>query len=297
MLETISVDRRGALEAADKVAMKHLADLDADDMDIIETGNKKNWRLCVREEEEGQISDEIIFRVQGIMLKNNLTPKNTVSCPARKVPFISQHLEICGLDSATFREAIAKTDEVNQRFHEHFSSVTVTDLARPTSSLGPVLAASNRLFTIKTDAPTEQDTEFVAGLDPTGALERLKHRELIHAPDNMVQYFKCVPIGADSGRIKYECAVPGVFKVGDIVEIQLSFVAIQVANSEIKVTARLQAVTLLDATFTKAANTARILARIENRPQQAVRRKIGYFYEDQEEPERAAKKKTTESKP
>ncbi|KAJ6459155.1 hypothetical protein C8R47DRAFT_1226694 [Mycena vitilis] len=296
MLESISADRRDALAVADNVAMKHLSDLEADDMDIVATGNKKNWRLCVRDEEDGQVSDEVIFRAQGIVLKNNLTPKNTVSCPARKVPFICQHIEVCGLDSPTFREAIAKTEEVNERFHEHFSSVTVVDLVRPASSLGPVIAASNRLFTIKTDAPTKQDTDFVDGLDPTGALEKLKHRELIHAPDNMVHYFRFVAVGADSGKVKYEKTVPGTFKAGDIVEIQMSFVAIQAANSEIKVTARLQAVTLLDASFTKAATIARNRARIETKPQQAVRRKIGYFHEDQEEPERAAKKRNVEHK-
>ncbi|KAJ7626518.1 hypothetical protein DFH06DRAFT_1141829 [Mycena polygramma] len=271
--------------------MKHLADLDVDLMTIVETGNKKNWRLCARQEEDG-VSDEVIFRVQGILLKNNLTPKNTATCPPRKIPFICQHLEISGLKSETFRLAIAQIEEVNQQFHEHFSGSTVLDLARPVSSLGPGLGASNRLFTMKADAPTEQDTEFVDGLDPTGSLEKLKTRDLIHAPENMVSYFR-YNASAEAGEVSYERAVPGAFKVGDIVELQMCFVAIQTAHFEIKVTTRLQAVTLLDGSFTKSATSARNLAKVESKPQKAVRRKVGYFYED-EEAAKVAKKKARE---
>ncbi|KAJ6462341.1 hypothetical protein C8R47DRAFT_1225490 [Mycena vitilis] len=289
-LERISAERRASSVAANKTAMKHLADLDADEMDVVETGNRKNWRLCVRDEDD-QVADEVIFRVQGVLLKNNLTPKNTAACPARKIAFICQHLEICGLTSETFLLAIAKTEEVNQRFHEHFSSVTVVDLARPTTSLGPGLSAANRLFTSKSDAPTEQDNDFVEGVDPTGALARLKNRDLIHGPDNMVRYFRRVTDEQNSERVRYDVTVPGVFKVGDIVEVQLSFIAIQSAHQDVKVTTRLQALTLLDSSFTKAAAMARNLAKVESKPQQAVRRKVGYFYEDEEEASRATKKK------
>ncbi|KAJ6457540.1 hypothetical protein C8R47DRAFT_1227354 [Mycena vitilis] len=293
MLETVSAARRDALREADKAAMKHMADLDTECVDVVETGNKKSWRLGVREGGE-DVTDEVIVRIQGVLVKNNLIPKNTAMCPPRKIAYICQHLEICGLTSNTFRDAIAKTEEVNQRFSEHLSSVTVLDLARPSTSLGPGLTASNRLFTLKTEAPTEQDNDFVEGVDPTGALDRLKTREMIHASENMVRYFKCVTDAEDSDRVKYEDAVPGIFKSGDIVELQVSFVAIQTAHHEVKVTSRLQAVTLLDSSFTKAAAHARSLARMEPKAQVPVRRKIGYFYEDEEEPVKAAKKRSVQ---
>jgi hypothetical protein len=51
-------------------------DPQADDMRILElTEGRKNWRLCLKEEDE-EVSDEIIVRIQGILVKNNLVPKN-----------------------------------------------------------------------------------------------------------------------------------------------------------------------------------------------------------------------------
>lgn len=57
---------------------------------------------------------------------------------------------------------------------------------------GKAFSASNRIFTLKSDAPTEQDNQFHIGVDPMRYLSRLKGGLLIHAPDNIVSYFKRV---------------------------------------------------------------------------------------------------------
>jgi hypothetical protein len=36
---------------------------------------RKSWRLCIKGEEE-DVSDEVIVRIQGVLVKNNLVPKN-----------------------------------------------------------------------------------------------------------------------------------------------------------------------------------------------------------------------------
>jgi hypothetical protein len=131
------------------------------------------------------------------------------SLPSRKKAYVSQYIEICGLDSATFRSAMTKTEEINQRFAEHFSTTNVVDLIRPPCSFGLAFSCSNRFFTLRTDAPTEQDNVFLEGVDPIGVLEKMKTRDLIHAPENMVKYFKCFP-NADDGY--------GVFCIGLPVE-------------------------------------------------------------------------------
>jgi hypothetical protein len=177
---------------------------------VVETGvANKNWRLCAASEEE-DVADELVFRLQGILVKNNLIPRNLEKCclsvpsavarsqcpfslPSRKKAYVSQYIEICGLDSATFLSAMRKTEEINQRFAEHFSTTTVVDLIRPRCSFGLAFSCSNRFFTLKTDAPTEQDNPFSDGVDPIGVLEKMKTRDLIHAPENMVKYFKCSP--------------------------------------------------------------------------------------------------------
>ncbi|KAJ7077790.1 hypothetical protein C8R44DRAFT_654912, partial [Mycena epipterygia] len=47
--------------------------------------------------------------------------------------------------------------------------------------------------------------------------------------------------------------VPGGFKIGDIVELQISFVTIPAAMNRVKATIRLQAVTLLSNKYSKAS--------------------------------------------
>lgn len=56
--------------------------------------------------------------------------------------------------------------------------------------------------------------------------------------------------------------MPGSFKTGDIVEIQLSFVGIATGQGDIKVTSRLQAVTVLDNSFTKVRLDCTFIADI-----------------------------------
>ncbi|KAJ7891582.1 hypothetical protein B0H14DRAFT_2560641 [Mycena olivaceomarginata] len=282
-LEDTITARRSALQIANRLDVKHLADLDLDAVRILETGlGRKSWRLCAVSDGD-DVAEELVVRIQGILMQNKLVPRNPQSCPRRKVPFMCQYLEICGLSSDSFAISVAKLEEVNQRFTDHFSGVKVVGIAQPAVSLGPALCASNRLFTLKKDAPTEQDNMFAEGLDPVGVLERLKSTELIHAPENMVKYYK--------DKVRYEGTVPGSFKTGDVVEIQLSFVGIATGQGDIKVTSRLQAVTILDSSFTKAASEARAKAKLDVKGNTAVRRKVGYFFEDEEEPLRASKKR------
>jgi hypothetical protein len=47
-----------------------------------------------------------------------------------------------------------------------------------------------RYFTKRTDAPNESNHPFLQGVDPQGVLEKLRKHDLIHGPDNQVEYIK-----------------------------------------------------------------------------------------------------------
>jgi hypothetical protein len=53
-----------------------------------------------------------------------------------------------------------------------------------------------------------------------------------------------------SSKYEYQEFIPGGFRIGDIVEMQVCFVGVTVKNT-VKITTRLQALTLLDNSFTK----------------------------------------------
>ncbi|KAJ7705912.1 hypothetical protein B0H16DRAFT_1746992 [Mycena metata] len=126
-----------------------------------------------------------------------------------------------------------------------------------------------------------------------GVLARLKTGDLIHAPENIVNYFKRTQ-DSESNVVKYEQHVPGGFHIGDLVEMQISFVAITTGPNKVKITTRLQALTLLQNRYSKDAALKRAKAARSPIVNPAVRRKIGYFLQDDED-ERKVKKSRSRS--
>ncbi|KAJ7642479.1 hypothetical protein DFH06DRAFT_1334347 [Mycena polygramma] len=235
-------------------ALPHLADIEArsltDAYNIVEVGAaRKSWKLCTFEEGD-EVATEVVFTIQGVLTKANLVPKHVRE--PNQIIRLSQYAEICGLGSTLFEDSMANAKTVHDRFAQHFSGTAVAKWTPVLGPTGSVYSASNRLFTMKADAPTEQGTDFEPGVDPTGALESLRTSDLFHGPENVVKYFRKA-LDQETGRNKYLPSYPGAFRVGDLVEMQVSFVAIMTSQNQVKVTSRLHALTLLDASFTKAS--------------------------------------------
>lgn len=177
-------------------------------------GDKGNvWILSTNAGEDQDINqiEEVIFRIQGVITHNNLIPKDLplyvslnaisyvqqhythlISPGSRKIAYLAQHIEICGLETASFASAINKITEIRQKFAEHLFTATIFENIDRNGPFGIKFVANNRFFTKRHDAPTEQDTEFQHGVDPLGSLHKLKGSDLIHAPDNIVKYYKLV---------------------------------------------------------------------------------------------------------
>ncbi|KAJ6548899.1 hypothetical protein B0H19DRAFT_1074704 [Mycena capillaripes] len=307
-LEELAAARRTALSNRNDSAMVHMADIKAcfiyipseksnavqvEELRITALAEgRKNWRLCLREDDD-EVSDEVIVRIQGILVKNNLVPKNVRSCPQHKAQFLTQSAEITGLGTTTFDAALSKMQSIENRFGEHLAGVELTNNIVARATIGEVFSASNRIFTPHQEVPTEQDNHFEEGVDPLGHLARMKRGDLIHAPENIVKYFARVE-NSKTKEITYKGFVPGGFNTGDIVEVQVCFVAIASGGNNVKITSRLQALTLLDNSFTKDAMKTRREVMSTPALVPAVRRRVGYFHEDDED-ERQQKKSRSHS--
>ncbi|KAJ7672315.1 hypothetical protein DFH06DRAFT_1124221 [Mycena polygramma] len=294
-LENFASARREALTNRNDARIIHMAEVDSVQENRITISEahqgRQTWRICARESED-EVKDEIVFRLQGVLKKNNLVPKNLASCPRAKAPFLSQQAEICGLGSETFNESLAKIAVIHDLFSQQLAGVEMTPMGERGGGAADVVSASNRIFTLRADVPTEQDNDFQRGVDPVKLLAKMKTGELIHAPENIVTYFKRAQ-KEDNETYTYDEFVPGGFKVGDIVEMQLCFVAMASARNTVKVTMRLQALTLLDDQFTKAATAARKEAAGARPAPTAMRRKVGYFREDEDDERRVKKSRSS----
>ncbi|KAJ7709296.1 hypothetical protein B0H16DRAFT_1481016 [Mycena metata] len=265
-------------------AQPHLADLNTDAYSVVESGmSRKNWRLCTFEDED-EVGTEVIFTLQGVLSKCNLVPRHAKDCKLNQVIKLSQFAEICGLGTSLFDDSMTSATVVHDRFAQYFCGTPVSKWQPEVSPIGTVFSASNRLFTFKTDAPTEQGREFEPGVDPVGILERFKTADIFHAPENVVKYFRTVS-DQERGETKHLQSFPGAFRVGDLVEMQASFVAIMTTQGQIKVTTRLHALTLLDTSFTYEADKKRMTFQSRTAViQKQVKRKIGYLHEMGEHP-------------
>ncbi|KAJ7270156.1 hypothetical protein B0H12DRAFT_1067550 [Mycena haematopus] len=279
-LEIIASTKRDALLNRKDRSVMHLADIDLASLCEGATDN--------------DVKTEIVLRVQGILTKNNLVPQGVDSCLPAKAQYLSQHAEICGLDTSTFNDSVAKLEAINNVFAQHLMCAKFIPIAGVTGTSPFTMAASNRVFTWRSDlAATEQDNEFQNGVDPFRLLAKLKTVDLIHAPENIVKYFRRVAISDEPRKYEYNEFIPGGFIVGDIVEMQVCFVAMASGKSAVKITTRLQALTLLTNEYSKEAAVARHQATLSQTRSTAIRRKVGYYQEDEED-ERKLKKRRTE---
>ncbi|KAJ7119964.1 hypothetical protein C8R43DRAFT_960034 [Mycena crocata] len=293
-LEAIASMRRQALASRSRSSIMHLADAAVEDLVVREMHEgRQNWRLCIKDSDDN-VTDEVVLRVQGILTINNLVPTNVQACPTHKAMFLTQQAEVCGMGSRTFEDAMDNIATVVDRFAQHMGGGDVPNGSEREKHGQRFFSASNRIFTAQCDAPTEQDNEFEEGVDPFRLLAKFKNGKYIHAPENIVKYFRRVQSEEDKPG-SYEGYYPGGFAVGDIVEMQVSFVAVVKGKEQAKMTTRLQALTLLDNKFSKQqmAKAERSKARARPVASPAVRRKVGYFAADEDE-ERQIKKKRTE---
>ncbi|KAJ6581758.1 hypothetical protein B0H19DRAFT_1061274 [Mycena capillaripes] len=288
-LEELATLSKENLKNRGHESLQHLADPNLDGVFVTLSGHQtKNWRLCSNLNDD-EVVDEVVFRLQGIVTKNELVPRNGNKCSARKAIFLNQHVEICGVKTATFEACVRMLQSIHQKFFQQIAGVPIATMVAREGPDGPYFAASNRLFTSRSDVPNEQDNVFEDGVDSVGQLAKLKGTELIHAPDNIVKYYRISKSSKLAG--KYLKEIPGAFKVGDLVEMQVSFVAI-ISNKMIKVTNRLQALTLVDDSFSKTASIERFADNPTPAPRVGVRRRVGYFQEDEEEARAQKKRKS-----
>ncbi|KAF7983521.1 hypothetical protein HWV62_21068 [Athelia sp. TMB] len=123
-----------------------------------------------------------------------------------------------------------------------------------------------------------------AAVDPDGVLARIAEDEWVHTEDNKVSYFRahCTT----EGKAKYTANNPGEFKGGDLVEAQISVIAVKRRgrNKIYSLKLVLRAITLLDDGLTRTARTKRIqdTARLPMTPVRGIKRTAGYLDEEED---------------
>ncbi|KAK7054074.1 hypothetical protein R3P38DRAFT_3171588 [Favolaschia claudopus] len=219
---------------------------------------RKCWRLGAMDE-FGNVEHEISFRMQGILSKVDLVPGNITRCSLERAANLCQRVELTGIGSESFALSANNILVVQDIFRRFFAGQ-------------------------RTDGRAVEEVPFGPGVDPLGHLANFRSSDLVHTAENDVKYFRLAndldKRHALSDRDSFYEAFPAAFRKGDIVEVQGSIIAFFAKNHVVKTIFQMNVLTLLDASFSKAAEVAKSHAYKPAPPRQLLKRKVWYEQED-----------------
>lgn len=170
---------------------------------------------------------------------------------SKHIRYLKQGVTITGLGLDDFQSQLDMIPDIVALFTRAVNE----DKIQPNSIIGEfeelsTLHASNRYFTPKKDAPNAKELTFHKDVDPFGNLARLLGPAHVHIEENVVSYYERV------GNTKYVNIKPASVSVGDLVELQVSFIMVPLRENKFKATMVLRSILVLERTFTQVRNQA-----------------------------------------
>ncbi|KAF8891008.1 hypothetical protein BD779DRAFT_1384285, partial [Infundibulicybe gibba] len=222
--------------------------------------NPPVWRLIKQADESNAANidneamgemEELVVSVQGIVIRRDQLPPfaSKISPKSQSLRYLRQGVSITGLGTTSFANAIESLKKIYVIFSRSIGS-TKLQSGTPTSMFGdyPTIDTSNRYFTVKKPGHREQEHAFGVDIDPSGALSGLLGAGYYHGEDNIVRYYERTT--DNQGDPRYLPVAPVKMQVGDIVEIQMSLIAVPLREGQYKMSSVLRGVTLMDGQYT-----------------------------------------------
>ena len=185
-----------------------------------------------------------------------------------------QSVSITGLQSSTFDNIIHTVAETHALFGRAVGTENLQECEIITSYKGmSALELSNRYFTPRKDMAEDSELVLSADIDPYGSLSKAAGTGLCYTEENAVLYFERQGSNDEEYKFsdsyyhgknyysqhntfqhRYTPVKPIIFGVGDIVEVQASFMAHPLKQGKLKSTMILRGITLIDGKFTQVRN-------------------------------------------
>ncbi|KAF8875738.1 hypothetical protein CPB84DRAFT_1689515 [Gymnopilus junonius] len=205
-----------------------------------------SWRLSVWDQDTGSM-EEFPLRVQGILTAETLPPvtRNNSSDMKRFRPYMRQGVTITGIGSQTFEKCYENIQHIFVAFSNIFPEGTLEEWHGTMFGASQAFETGARYFS-RVTATMDRTMSIPFGdlVDPEGILERLVDDTYIHGPDNHVDYIW--RIVTKEGAIQYKQISPSNIRIGDIVELSISFVVFRARDKRYKMMPILKGILLLD---------------------------------------------------
>ncbi|KAF8867600.1 hypothetical protein BD779DRAFT_1464053, partial [Infundibulicybe gibba] len=210
---------------------------------VVQLEHPQTWRL-MKGGVDGEM-EELVVTVSGILSEVYLPPvaeKPTTTVSQFK--FLRQGVVITGLGSPTFEAAVEVTFEVYEIFRREFPEGKLEEWAATQYQDYAALPFSNRYVMPSRDAPNMEHIPFEATVDPQGHLEAMIPHGFVRGDDNIVEYYtQKVTTGEE--RPTFMKANPLVFRVGDLVDVQVSYIVVPLKLQKFKMLPVLRAIALV----------------------------------------------------
>ncbi|KIM72038.1 hypothetical protein PILCRDRAFT_82231 [Piloderma croceum F 1598] len=206
------------------------------------------WRLTVPTSEVTQ-SEELVLSMQGVIVNKDLPPI-LIKPNEQHQPFIRQSVQLTGFDSKEFQTCINKLQQLHQTFLRQVPEGNMEPLTLGQFRQFDTVEFATRYFTSRRDDPNGTEMPFDQSTDPNGVLARLaNNKKYFHGEDNKVLYYALKHVN-DKSPPRFFDVDPARFRVGDIVEVQITIAAVPIKNNKFKMISQLRCLALLDGTFT-----------------------------------------------
>ena len=101
-----------------------------------------------------------------------------------------QRVRLTRLSTEVFDKAVSAYRMVYDKMSAQFPPESTLPWQATVYEGHPAMDFNARYFTKRSDAPNETNLPFEGGVDPRGILEKIRGQDLIHGPDNCVQYLQ-----------------------------------------------------------------------------------------------------------
>ncbi|KAH7903789.1 hypothetical protein BJ138DRAFT_1020079, partial [Hygrophoropsis aurantiaca] len=211
--------------------------------------NPTSWRICTQGKDG--TPEELVFSLTGVIVAKNLPPITSRPGTNRgQCVYLRQAVTLMGFGSPTFSKALDGADLAYYIFARHFKEGTFLSWQHSSSQSCPdypSIDVSNRYFLLRSQNPSLTPQPFQPMVGPKSILMNIAKDELIHAEENVVYYFKCVPENIDKKRQKrVQTTNLATFRIGDVVDAQIIFCAWPTKGEKFTMTSVLRSLTMLD---------------------------------------------------
>ncbi|KAF8220026.1 hypothetical protein L208DRAFT_1336195, partial [Tricholoma matsutake] len=164
-----------------------------------------------------------------------------------------QGITLTGLGTPTFEWAVDAAQEIYRLFNQSFEDGMLESWMTSTtqSTTGHSLNTSNRYVTSKKDTPQMVHIPFSPTIDPHSFLEQMLKGSYVHGDNNTVEYYQVYK--NQDGTRRFQAVGPHTFHIGDIVETQVSFIAMPLKEQKYKLLVVLHLIALLNKAYSQVS--------------------------------------------